>query len=78
MNKKKKTTEDKNLDVEIDVAIDNNERTLQVQEVCLHTYKTTPFIAHATAPYACTMYCLSTGAYRKENLIKYKFLQLVE
>ena len=50
---KKKTTEDKNLDLQIDFAIDDTRFALCQCEKCrVRTYESVPFTAHATVPYA--------------------------
>ena len=50
---KKETTEDKNLDLQIDFAIDNTRCALCECEKCrVHQYESVPFTAHAAVPYA--------------------------
>ena len=50
---KKKTTEDKNLDLQIDFAIDDTSCALCECEKCrVRTYESVPFTAHAAVPYA--------------------------
>ena len=44
---KKKTTEDKNLDLQIDFAIDDTSVKCRVR-----TYESVPFTAHVAVPYA--------------------------
>ena len=53
---KKKTTEDKNLDLQIDFATDDTRCALCECEKCrVRTYESVRFTAHAAAPYACIM-----------------------
>ena len=50
---KKKTTEGKNLDLQIDFAIDDTRCALYECEKCrARTYECIPFTAHAAVPYA--------------------------
>ena len=51
---KKKTTEDKNLDLQIDFAMDDTRCALYECEKCrVRTYESVgPFTAHAAVPYA--------------------------
>ena len=50
---KKKTTKDKNLDLQIDFAIDDTRCALyECEKCCVHTYESVPFTAHAAVPYA--------------------------
>ena len=54
---RKKATEDKNLDLQIDFAIDDKARTLRVGEVSRMCYanEAVPLTAHAALPYARNM-----------------------
>ena len=53
---KKKKTEDKNLDLQIDIAIDDTSCALYECEKCrVRTYESVPFTAHAAVPYARNM-----------------------
>ena len=53
---KKKTTKDKNLDFQIDFAIDDTRCALCECEKCrVRAYESVPFTAHAAMPYARNM-----------------------
>ena len=50
---KKKTTEDKNLDIQIDFAIDGTRCALsECEKYRVRSYESVPFMAHAAVPYS--------------------------